>query len=507
MQPIVKTDLSALPKVNTQNYLLPGDTLPRAGVLHSDNGMFSFGQVPGSDQSTWWIMDGLGNTLNQVYSSSDGQPGGYLHYDQTTGDIQFLDNQGKLLNRIQTTNPLNPNPGILAIHNNGRLAVIYRNTSIWEYWYNPLTDPIYAPPILTRNSLFAHDRLLPNDSLISTNQQYRATYQSDGNFVVYDGHGGALWSTSTNGTASTEVLQQADGNLVMYNLIPPVRDASGRITVAGQQHAVWALNLVDKNVYHPGSYTRMDDDGILRTYDENNNVVWAYNSPPAGTSVPMTITQTSTPATDYLPACLTVFDFAPAAQAESVAADVSGIGRCGSVAEQKSGCGLVFSGYSACAAVFSGASIAWANANVVGLCGADTAVVGICGIVASLGAASVLAASGAGACGGVAAVFSACGAVYATVGASVMGAVGAGACAAEACSAVACGAAVCGAAAEGASACGAVADGFDVCGAEASGVNACGSNVSEGELVGMCGSVTGFCGIVLCVALPIGGNW
>src|SRR5947209_1752048 len=50
------------------------------------------------------------------------------------------------------------------------------------------------------------------------NSVYRAIFQSDGNFVVYNG-GRPVWSSSTNGKvgASGYLALQADGNIVVYN--------------------------------------------------------------------------------------------------------------------------------------------------------------------------------------------------------------------------------------------------------------------------------------------------
>jgi hypothetical protein len=44
-----------------------------------------------------------------------------------------------------------------------------------------------------------------------------ADFQADGNFVVYDGSGQALWASGTSGTSGGELRLQDDGNLVVYN--------------------------------------------------------------------------------------------------------------------------------------------------------------------------------------------------------------------------------------------------------------------------------------------------
>jgi len=42
-------------------------------------------------------------------------------------------------------------------------------------------------------------------------------FQGDGNLVIYDGNGKALWSTRTNGRGENAVFQ-GDGNFVIYDI-------------------------------------------------------------------------------------------------------------------------------------------------------------------------------------------------------------------------------------------------------------------------------------------------
>jgi hypothetical protein len=82
---------------------------------------------------------------------------------------------------------------------------------------NNLNEPEYVT--LNRvNNMWAADWILRgsySDPLISSNAQFTAVMQSDGNFVIYDltsGH--ACWATGTHG--NNIVKMQTDGNLVMY---------------------------------------------------------------------------------------------------------------------------------------------------------------------------------------------------------------------------------------------------------------------------------------------------
>ena len=58
--------------------------------------------------------------------------------------------------------------------------------------------------------------LLSGQSVASPDGRFSLSYQSDGNLVI-NGPGGALWGSGTNGTTTSRVVMQSDGNLVIYN--------------------------------------------------------------------------------------------------------------------------------------------------------------------------------------------------------------------------------------------------------------------------------------------------
>jgi hypothetical protein len=53
--------------------------------------------------------------------------------------------------------------------------------------------------------------------------------QTDGNLVVYDLRGNALWASNTNGHPGAYLIVQNDGNLVIYD---------------SANHPLWASNTV-----------------------------------------------------------------------------------------------------------------------------------------------------------------------------------------------------------------------------------------------------------------------
>ncbi|WP_019926786.1 hypothetical protein [Nocardia sp. BMG111209] len=61
----------------------------------------------------------------------------------------------------------------------------------------------------------------------------RATFQKDGNFVLYDQYNRATWATKTNGASADRLVVQNDGNFVLY-------EKNGNPIWSSKQHA--ALN-------------------------------------------------------------------------------------------------------------------------------------------------------------------------------------------------------------------------------------------------------------------------
>jgi CspA family cold shock protein len=94
----------------------------------------------------------------------------------------------------------------------------------------------------------------PNTTvLVSPNQQYRLSYQSDGNLVVYDKSNKPLWNSQTNGKTPNKLVFQADGNLVLY----------------GANNAVhWAAYCHNKG----GKSLRLNDQGSLSVWSDNNYI-------------------------------------------------------------------------------------------------------------------------------------------------------------------------------------------------------------------------------------------
>lgn len=85
-----------------------------------------------------------------------------------------------------------------------------RLTALGLALYLPATAPAYPTRLDSEQFLSA------GESLESPSGQYRLSYQTDGNLVIY-GPGGDEWASNTAGTTPNRAVMQGDGNFVIYD--------------------------------------------------------------------------------------------------------------------------------------------------------------------------------------------------------------------------------------------------------------------------------------------------
>lgn len=124
-----------------------------------------------------------------------------------------------------------------------------------------------APPSARCGLLSSNERLDPGVSLRACNAPYQLAHQTDGNLVLYRTDSGeAVWHTHTHGRATSQVVMQADGNLVIY---------------APTGRALWASGTAGR----PGAQLRLQDDGNLVIY-QGGRPIWATDTAGAGAPPP-----------------------------------------------------------------------------------------------------------------------------------------------------------------------------------------------------------------------------
>ena len=157
---------------------------------------------------------------------------------QPGGNLAIYDPAGAA---VWSSNSRSTGCPILVIQNDGNVVI-----------YSPRA--IFATNTV-QSMMQPGDVLRPGWSIYSPSEDFQLIMQTDGNLVLYDGAGKALWASNTDHHPGAYAVMQTDGNLVVY---PP----------AG--HALWASGT-DKDA---GDYLYMQSDGDLVLY-KGSTAVWA----------------------------------------------------------------------------------------------------------------------------------------------------------------------------------------------------------------------------------------
>ncbi|NVJ62264.1 MAG: hypothetical protein HWE27_17890 [Gammaproteobacteria bacterium] len=110
------------------------------------------------------------------------------------------------------------------------------------------------------NSLQPDQTMNFGDRLTSTNGNYRLYFQGDGNLVLRDTGGNAIWASGTHNRGGDRFVFQDDGNLVIY--------ANG--------NPLWASDTDNQN---PDRLV-LNDNGSLVLYRGTDALWWVGNPPP-----------------------------------------------------------------------------------------------------------------------------------------------------------------------------------------------------------------------------------
>jgi hypothetical protein len=197
-------------------------------------------------------------------SHTNGDPGSHAVM-QPGGSLAVYNSAGAA---VWSSNSRGTGCPQLAIQNDGNV-VVYSPKAIWA------THTV-------QSMMQPGDVLHPGWSIYSPSEQLQLIMQTDGNLVLYDGAGKALWSSGTDHHPGAWATMQTDGNFVVY---PP----SG--------HALWASGTD----HHAGAYLYLQSDGNLVVY-QGSTALWASktNGKEAGGSLgpkpPAAVTSCPAPA-------------------------------------------------------------------------------------------------------------------------------------------------------------------------------------------------------------------
>ncbi len=230
--------------------LTEGESLTSPGDLYhvdmqSDG---NFVVYPAGDNSSTggaiWNSQTGGNTADYVTLQTDGDLVIYPAGDNsgTGGALWNADTWGNTDNYLKMQDD-----GNLVVYSEGGVA-------LWSSVTGKLPN--------TQDSLGTGEELNAGQSLWSPSNLYHADMQSDGNFVVYEtSTGSAIWNSATGGNPGDYLINQSDGNLVIY----PAGDSS---STGGALWNTVTFGNID-------NYLKMQDDGNLVVYSEGGVALWS----------------------------------------------------------------------------------------------------------------------------------------------------------------------------------------------------------------------------------------
>ncbi len=137
------------------------------------------------------------------------------------------------------------------------------NSTIWTFIVK--SKPVVAPQqpaaktVVTssnKNRLMAGEQLKEYAKIISANGEYSLVQQPDGNLVIYNSDKKAMWASGMNGQNVKRCVMQKDGNLVQHP--------------GGYDLSMWSTNTRG----NAGAYAMLQDDGVLVIINKENKIIW-----------------------------------------------------------------------------------------------------------------------------------------------------------------------------------------------------------------------------------------
>jgi murein DD-endopeptidase MepM/ murein hydrolase activator NlpD len=128
---------------------------------------------------------------------------------------------------------------------------------IAERYYNALVNAIQQNTSPSKNVILrpgSQNLKFSRGKEWITESGFRFTFQRDGNVVLYNPQGKAVWATGTNGTNADKFVVQADGNVVLYDRGKPI----------------WATNTSGNS----GTYFAIQGDGNLVVYSSDGKPLY-----------------------------------------------------------------------------------------------------------------------------------------------------------------------------------------------------------------------------------------
>ncbi len=231
---------------SADHYTYDSDTLSAGQGLEPGQALYASNDQYAAVMQTDGNFVVYGTDSKVLWATGTGTPGSKIIM-QTDGNLVIYAPDGTALWSSSTAPSTDDS---LVMQTDGNL-VIYSEGGIalWDYGSGVIGLP---------DSLPAGHGLEPGQALVSTDGDYAAAMQTDGNFVVYGPGGKALWASGT-GTPGSVIIMQYDGNLVIY---------------APDGTALWSSSTAPST----DDDLAMQNDGNLVIYTQGGHALWDYSS-------------------------------------------------------------------------------------------------------------------------------------------------------------------------------------------------------------------------------------
>ncbi len=128
---------------------------------------------------------------------------------------------------------------------NGGCPIVVRGFSNFDIVAVQTLYPVNSPG----DRLFENEQLFREETITSSDGRFTLKLQGDGNLVLRNDVGTAIWSSGTYGTPVTRALMQVDGNFVLYD---------------SNNTPYWSTGTYN----YPGSHLVVQSDGNLVVYHD-----------------------------------------------------------------------------------------------------------------------------------------------------------------------------------------------------------------------------------------------
>ncbi len=122
-------------------------------------------------------------------------------------------------------------------------------------------ERVIEQPVVVNDRLKPGDQLKENQKITSANGEYYLIQQSDGNLVIYNSEEKAIWASGMNGKNVKRSVMQKNGSLAQHP--------------GGYDLLLWSTQTDGNN----GAYAILQNDGVLAIVNQDNQIIWQSVTP------------------------------------------------------------------------------------------------------------------------------------------------------------------------------------------------------------------------------------